>query len=131
MLWNVWSLAVGRHVRMDKPCDGEAGSCCRPLHVASGIGRGRAVGPDPPTPWLPEGRRQPEPSPAAYRFPKREAALRLIPVPFGFRHGPPELAWLATRTMAPSGSGLCGGQRNNPLNHIIAVLDPFTRAWVG
>ena len=57
-----WTVALERAERRHRstcadehnPATGRPGSCCRPLRVASGMGR--AVGLIPPTPWLPEGR---------------------------------------------------------------------------
>jgi hypothetical protein len=77
------------------PVMGRPGFCDRPLHIASGIERGRAVGNCPPTPWLPEGRCEPLPSPAA-----QTKQCRLMPKPSGTSPGVPHRIWLTPRTRA-------------------------------
>ena len=77
------------------PIMGRPGFCDRPLHVASGIERGRAMGNCPPPPWLPEGRCEPLPSPAA-----QTKWCRLMPKPSGSSSGIPHRVWLTPRTRA-------------------------------
>ena len=112
-----------RSTRADEhnPVTGRPGSCCRPLHVASGMGRGRAAGNDPPTPWLPEGRCEPEPSPAA-----QTKQCRLMPKPSGTSPGIPHRTWLVPRTRASSGGWLWVGWRDAAdLGDIEVVLPMF------
>jgi hypothetical protein len=77
------------------PVMGRPGFCDRPLHVASEIERGRAVRNCPPPPWLPEGRCEPEPSPAA-----QTKQCRLMPKPSGTSPSVPHRTWLVPRTRA-------------------------------